>query len=73
MKFIAFLSENNFEKTNGSLEWKYSKQYLRWALAPPKNEPEWFIGVRNENKELIGSIAAVPLTVVVEEDKLLMA
>jgi glycylpeptide N-tetradecanoyltransferase len=46
---------------------------LRWALTPPGYRPEWLVGIRDQNKSLVASITGVPVTVLVEDDKLKMA
>lgn len=46
---------------------------MRWALTPPGYRPEWLVGVRDENKRLVASITGVPVTVLVENDKIKMA
>ena len=53
---------------------KYSVAFMRWALATPGYYKEWIIGVRViKNKKLVGFISGIPVTVVVNEQKLPMA
>ena len=44
---------------------------MNWALTPPGVRADWRGGGRTE-KELVASITGVPVTVLVEEDKIKM-
>lgn len=61
------------EDDDNTFRFDYSKEFLQWSLTPPGFQPKWLVGIRNENKELVGSITGVPVLTLVEEDKLKMA
>jgi len=46
---------------------------LQWALTPPGYRPEWLVGIRDSTKRLVASITGVPVTVLVETEKIKMA
>jgi glycylpeptide N-tetradecanoyltransferase len=63
------LLENHYvEDTDGSFRFKYSVEFLSWALKPPGWKKEWHIGVRTkpsaEGKKgrLIAFIGGIPVT-----------
>ncbi|KAF7343251.1 Glycylpeptide N-tetradecanoyltransferase [Mycena venus] len=57
------LSLHYVEDANASLRFKYSEEFLRWALTPPGYFKEWHVGVRvSANKKLVAFIAGVPIT-----------
>lgn len=60
------------EDDDSTYRFDYSREFLRWALTPPGFRVDWLVGVRNENKELVASITGVPVTVLVEEEKIKM-
>ena len=61
------------EDGDNTYRFDYSREFLQWALTPPGYRPEWLVGVRNENKQLVASITGVPVTVLVEKDQIKMA
>lgn len=62
------LLDNHYvEDTDGSFRFKYSRQFLSWALKPPGWRREWHIGVRTATKDgkkgkLVAFIAGIPVT-----------
>ena len=60
------------EDDDNTYRFDYSREFLRWALTPPGYRPEWLVGVRNDKKELVASITGVPVTVLVENEKIKM-
>ncbi|KAJ7243575.1 Myristoyl-CoA:protein N-myristoyltransferase, N-terminal domain-containing protein [Mycena haematopus] len=57
------LSLHYVEDVNASIRFKYSAEFLRWALTPPGFFKEWHVGVRvSANKKLIAFISGVPIT-----------
>ncbi|KAL0041757.1 hypothetical protein WJX79_003570 [Trebouxia sp. C0005] len=55
---------NYVEDDDAMFRFKYTHNFLQWALQPPGYRPEWHIGVRvNGNNKLVGFITAVPATV----------
>jgi len=70
---FELLKENYVEDTDSMFRFKYSIQFLRWALAPPGYYKDWIIGVRViANKKLVGFISGIPTTVCVNEQKNVM-
>ena len=70
------LLDNHYvEDTDGSFRFKYSKQFLSWALKPPGWRRDWHIGVRTASKEegkkgkLVAFIAGIPVTLKTGEQK----
>jgi glycylpeptide N-tetradecanoyltransferase len=70
------LLENHYvEDTDGSFRFKYSEQFLSWALKPPGWKKEWHIGVRTkpsaEGKKgkLVAFIGGIPVTLKVNESQ----
>ncbi|KAK6974360.1 Glycylpeptide N-tetradecanoyltransferase [Favolaschia claudopus] len=56
------LSMHYVEDVNASLRFKYSAEFLRWALTPPGYVKEWHVGVRvSANKKLVAFISGVPM------------
>ena len=63
------LLENHYvEDTDGSFRFKYSVEFLSWALKPPGWKKEWHIGVRTKSTaegkkgKLIAFIGGIPVT-----------
>ncbi|EPS95440.1 hypothetical protein FOMPIDRAFT_1032890 [Fomitopsis schrenkii] len=58
------LSGHYVEDDVASFRFQYSAHFLHWALQPPGQYKEWFIGVRvASNKKLVAFISGVPMTV----------
>ena len=53
---------------------KYSREFLQWALQPPGFRQDWHIGVRAcKTKRLVGFITGVPATLRVRSNTIAMA
>lgn len=62
------LTNNYVEDTDGTLRFKYSVSFLKWALTPPEYIKDWIIGVRVvKNKKLVGFISGIPVNVTVKD------
>ncbi|KAK7467241.1 glycylpeptide N-tetradecanoyltransferase [Stygiomarasmius scandens] len=65
------LSLNYVEDDDATFRFKYSAQFLEWALKPPGYHKEWHVGVRvKANKKLVGFIAGVPILLRVRKHKI---
>jgi len=59
-----FLRDNYVGDRSGNYRFRYTPQFIRWALTPPDYHKDWIIGVRvKANKKLVGFISGVPLKV----------
>ncbi|KAJ7120190.1 Myristoyl-CoA:protein N-myristoyltransferase, N-terminal domain-containing protein [Mycena epipterygia] len=57
------LSLHYVEDDYASLRFKYTPEFLKWALTPPEYFKEWHVGVRvSSNKKLVAFISGVPIT-----------
>lgn len=55
-----FLDKNYVESKGGDFRLNYSEQLIKWALTPPGNDKDYWIGVRIESsKKLVGFISGV--------------
>ena len=72
-QLYELLTNNYVEDEDNTYRFDYSRGFLQWALTPPGYRPEWLVGVRNKDGMLVASITGVPVTVLVEEDKIKMA
>ncbi|KAF9246177.1 acyl-CoA N-acyltransferase [Melanogaster broomeanus] len=62
------LSLNYVEDDEAAFRFKYSAEFLEWALKPPGYYEEWHIGVRvSSNKKLVAFISGVPVTLRVRD------
>ncbi|CAN6609541.1 glycylpeptide N-tetradecanoyltransferase [Trichomonascus vanleenenianus] len=62
------LYHNYIEDDDESFRFKYSVEFLQWALMPPAWQPEWHVGVRvKSTNKLIGFISGIPATLKVRE------
>jgi len=62
------------EDTVKTFRFKYSGQFLRWALTPPNFIKDWIIGLRvKQNQKLVGFISGVPLKANIEGKSINMA
>lgn len=58
------LMMNYVEDDDAMFRFKYTHNFLQWALQPPGYKQEWHIGVRVKgNNKLVGFITAVPATI----------
>ena len=76
LKELYDLLDNHYvEDTDGSFRFKYSVEFLSWALKPPRWKKEWHIGVRTKSTaegkkgRLVAFIAGVPVTLKVGGQK----
>lgn len=57
------LKDNYVEDTDSMFRFNYSKEFLRWALAPPGYIHDWHVGVRKkDSKKLLAFISGIPMT-----------
>ncbi|EMD38921.1 hypothetical protein CERSUDRAFT_47559 [Gelatoporia subvermispora B] len=67
-ELYELLSAHYVEDSNAVLRFKYSAEFLSWALKPPGHHREWHVGVRvASNKKLVAFISAVPITLRVRD------
>jgi len=45
------LSDNYVEDSGGNLRFNYSKEFLYWALNPPKARKDWTLAIRNKSND----------------------
>jgi len=58
---FKLLYENYVEDADSTFRFKYTPEFLNWALKPPGYRPEWHVGVRVKSSgRLIGFIAGIP-------------
>lgn len=58
---FKLLYENYVEDTDSTFRFKYSTEFLDWALKPPGYRKDWHVGVRvKASGRLIGFIAGTP-------------
>ncbi|KAJ7304546.1 N-myristoyl transferase [Mycena albidolilacea] len=57
------LSLHYVEDEHASFRFRYSAEFLQWALTPPGYFKEWHVGVRvSSSKKLVAFISGVPIT-----------
>jgi len=62
-ELFELLRDNYVEDTDASFRFRYSPEFLLWALTPPGYFPDWHVGVRNRKTgALEASITGVPAT-----------
>lgn len=60
-EFYDLLYKNYIEDDDNTFRFRYTPQFLEWALKPPGWKKEWNIGVRaKETGKLVASITGVP-------------
>ncbi|KAI3403368.2 NMT1 [Candida oxycetoniae] len=63
-ELYKLLYDNYVEDTDATFRFKYSHEFFKWALMPPKWVKEWHTGVRvKETGKLVAFIAATPVTI----------
>ncbi|KAJ3796951.1 N-myristoyl transferase [Lentinula aff. detonsa] len=68
------LSLHYVEDGDATFRFKYSAEFLQWALQVPGYSKEWHIGVRvKSNKKLVGFISGVPMLLRVRKNKFMSA
>jgi len=56
------LVQNYVEDDDAMFRFDYSVPFLRWALLPPGQKPEWLVGVRGGKKKVLyGCITGIPV------------
>jgi len=62
-ELYELLSANYVEDDAASFRFKYSAEFLQWALMPPGWHKEWHVGVRvKSNQKLVAFIGGAPVT-----------
>jgi len=65
-ELYGFLNQNYVEDNDSMFRFDYSPEFLRWALNPPHQCPEWLVGVRSDKAgKLLGFISAIPASLAV--------
>ncbi|KAL0581560.1 glycylpeptide N-tetradecanoyltransferase [Marasmius crinis-equi] len=68
------LSLNYVEDDDATFRFKYSAQFLEWALKPPGYHKEWHVGVRvKSNRKLVAFISGVPVKLRVRNHQFIAA
>ena len=68
------LTKNYVEDEDAMFRFDYSVPFLKWALEPPGQFPDWLVGVvAGKKKKLFGFIAAIPVHMSVNGETILMA
>lgn len=67
------LAENYVEDDDNMFRFNYSPAFLRWALCVPGYIKEWFVGIRNSEKKLVGFISGIPVSLRIKERVVRMA
>nr|CAG4713980.1 unnamed protein product [Naegleria fowleri] len=63
-KLYSLLEGNYVEDDDAMFRFAYTKEFLRWALAPPGYRRDWHCVVRVESsKTFVGFIAAIPMLI----------
>lgn len=67
-EIYTLLYENYVEDDDGYFRFDYSREFLRWALFPPKSSKELHFGIRDCSKgnKLVGFITGIVLEINVE-------
>ena len=61
------LRDHYVEDSDHMFRFDYQKEFLKWALLPPKQYPDWICGVRGgKNNKLFGMITGVPVKLVIK-------
>jgi glycylpeptide N-tetradecanoyltransferase len=56
------LRDHYVEDSDHMFRFDYQKEFLRWALLPPKQNSDWILGVRGGKKnQLFGFISGIPV------------
>jgi len=67
-ELYALLTFNYVEDEDAMFRFDYSVPFLRWALLPPGQKPQWLLGVRGGKKQrLFGFISAIPVSMKIGE------
>ncbi|KAF9535250.1 N-myristoyl transferase [Crepidotus variabilis] len=67
------LSLNYVEDDQAAFRFKYSGEFLAWALKPPGYHKEWHIGVRvSKTKKLVAFISGIPMKLRVRQNTIMV-
>ena len=56
------LRDHYVEDSDHMFRFDYQKEFLKWAILPPKQNPDWVLGVRGgKNNKLFGFITGIPI------------
>ena len=56
------LRDHYVEDSDHMFRFDYQKEFLKWAILPPKQNPDWILGVRGgKNNKLFGFITGIPI------------
>jgi len=73
-ELYVLLTKNYVEDDDAMFRFDYSVPFVRWALLPPGQHPEWLVAVRGGKKQsLYGFIGAIPVTMMVNGKEKQMA
>jgi len=74
-ELYQLLMKHYVEDSEGKFRFDYSTDFLRWALNPPHNFPDWLVGVADEKdpKKLYAFISGIPVNMVVNGKHVTMA
>lgn len=68
------LKENYVEDNSGTFRFRYTPQFIKWALSPPNFIKDWIVGMRvKANNKLVGFISGIPVTTSIEGKQIKMA
>lgn len=66
----TLLAENYVEDDDSMFRFDYSIDFLRWALMPPGQYPDWIVGVKvKKSGKLVGFITGIPVHLVMEHEQ----
>jgi len=64
------LAENYVEDDDNMFRFKYSPNFLKWALQVPNYYKDWMVGVKlKSNNKLVAFISGIPLHMKLEDHK----
>ena len=72
-EIYTFLTENYVESDDGMFRFDYSKDFLKWSLAPPGYYKDLICGVKViKSNKLVGFITGIPMDVVINKKEIKM-
>ena len=61
-ELYELLKGHYVEDSAGEFRFEYSHEFLRWALNPPGYYPDWIVGIREEEKNILYAfISGIPV------------
>lgn len=64
----TFLDKNYVESSEGDFRFSYSEEMIKWALTPPGNDKDFWIGIRIKGSgKLVGFISGVKAEIKTED------